>query len=279
MYILRRGRRKNPLQQEKIMISLLLTAVMIAALCGMVICNRKHRKGAHYQLIALGLLVVVIASGGMFMCCIDAFGMLGLSESGKNTPQDIHRQTRACGFVLGNYIHSNTVAGSKILLISSEKHSLLNTTIISRLAEFGMTNVVQEHLQLKSVHDEDNLVNPTEDRMAESLSIDEAVARHPDAKFVVISGLSPSGEALRRLKTYKIPESRRPRLIIVGITRLNDWVYNQLENNYFDALIATDLTKNIPNTESSDNLLEVFNNRFVLITRQNLVRNQRFFHH
>ena len=47
------------------MINLILTAVMIASLCGMVFCNRKHKKnGTRYQLMALGLLVVVIACGG-----------------------------------------------------------------------------------------------------------------------------------------------------------------------------------------------------------------------
>ena len=41
------------------MVNLLLLALMIAALLGMVFCNRQQKKNTRYQVIALSLLVLV----------------------------------------------------------------------------------------------------------------------------------------------------------------------------------------------------------------------------
>jgi len=128
--------------------------------------------------------------------------------------------------------------------------------------------------------DPSKLITPAADRLAEAGSIDAAVAKHPDAKLVILAGISPSGESLKKLKLYSLPASRRPRLVIIGLSNLTGWVEKQLENGFFDALIVADLTKSaLGITELPDNPLEVFNRYYVLITKDNLRRNRRFFHH
>lgn len=262
------------------MVNLLLMVLMIAALCGMVVCNRQHRKSAKYQAIALGLLVVVIASGGLFMCRLGTLSVLGLSEIETWDDATDRKLRMAQGYVVANYIHNSTAADSKILLISPPSNSLFNMALLEQLRDSGAKQVVQETLLQEDNADTSKLITPAVDRLAEVRSIDEAVAKHPDAKIVILAGISPSGESLKKLKLYTLPESRRPRLVIIGLTNLTEWVERQLERGFFDALVVADLTKtSLGISDLPDNPVEAFNRCYVLITKDNLRRNRRFFHY
>jgi len=261
------------------MLNLLLMVLMIAALGGMVVCNRQHRKSTKFQGIALGLLVVVIASGGMFMCRLGTLSVLGLSDITNDDSIDMKLRS-AQGYVTANYIHNSLPAQSKILLISPQGNSVFDRALLEQLRDSGAKLVVQETLTQEEKDDPSKLITPAADRLAEAGSIDAAVAKHPDAKLVILAGISPSGESLKKLKLYSLPASRRPRLVIIGLSNLTGWVEKQLENGFFDALIVADLTKSaLGITELPDNPLEVFNRYYVLITKDNLRRNRRFFHH
>lgn len=261
------------------MLNLLLMVLMIAALGGMVVCNRQHRKSTKFQGIALGLLVVVIASGGMFMCRLGTLSVLGLSDITNDDSIDMKLRS-AQGYVTANYIHNSLPAQSKILLISPQGNSVFDRALLEQLRDSGAKLVVQETLTQEEKDDPSKLITPAADRIAEAGSIDAAVAKHPDAKLVILAGISPSGESLKKLKLYSLPASRRPRLVIIGLSNLTGWVEKQLENGFFDALIVADLTKSaLGITELPDNPLEVFNRYYVLITKDNLRRNRRFFHH
>ena len=262
------------------MVNLLLMVLMIAALSGMVVCNRQHRKSTRYQSIALILLVVVIASGGMFMCRLGTLAVLGLSDT-DGRDDTIDRKLRmAQGYVIANYIHNSLPASSKILLISPQGNSAFDQALLEQLHDSGAKLVVHEKLAQEETAEPDKLITPAADRMAEAQSIDAAIERHKDAKLVILAGISPSGESLKRLKLYSMPASRRPRIVICGLSNLTGWVENQLERGIFDAMVVTDLTKtSMGISELPENPLEIFNRYYVLITKDNLRRNRRFFHH
>lgn len=252
--------------------------LMIAALTGMVLCNRRQRRGLRYQVIALSLLVVVIISGGLFMCRIDANAMLGFQQQ-DNLQAEIDRKlSEAQAYVLANFIRSRHPGEAKVLLIAPESENMLNIQLDNLFMAQKNKKFVCAPLQLKKITG-DTLVSPMEDHAAEAEMIDSIIAQHPDAAVVILSGISPSGESLYRLKVFALPDSRRPQIIINDLTNLNSWVAKQLQEGYIDALIVTDLAKSLNNMSSlPENIYEIFNSRYVLITRDNFRRNRHFFH-
>ena len=259
------------------MVDLVLMALMTAALCGMVICNRKHRKDLRFQILALGLLGVVIASGGIFMYRLNSQKILGLPMDAYESELD-NRLRNAQGFVVGNYIRTRSGSDGKVLLISPEMAVPLNQSLLSQFRAAGLTRLVHEKIHFPDDNPRDTLINPVADRAAESSGIDSAVARHPDARAVVLAGIAPSGASLQRLKLYKMPSSRRPRLIVLGLSNLTEWTANQLRKGFIDALVVADPAKVLPASDKlPENPVALFDCCYTLITKDNLERNLRFF--
>lgn len=250
--------------------------IMIAALAGMVFCNRQRHKKTQYQVFALVLLLVVIISGGTFMYNIDTMAMFGLKNEEQSEKLD-HALSEAQGYVLANFIKNKYPAKCKVLLISQNGNSSFDQAFISNLCKNEVDNVIREQLSLQTV--DDKLITPPADRAAENRAIDQAIAKHTDCNIVVLAGISPSGESLYKLQVYRLPYDRRPALFVVGMTNLNSWAYNQLHNGFFEALVTANPAKTIPTFEAlPENPIDVFSQYYVLITKDNLQRNQRFFH-
>ncbi len=260
------------------MVNLLLVLLMVAALGGMVFCGRGQRRRPELQLIALLLLVLVIASGGMFMCRLGALSMLGFEENREKHLELENKLREAQGYVVANFIKNSYPGNKKVLLISDAANSAFNLALLEQLRDSGVGALVQENLTLPDAA-ADKLITPAVDRAAEARAIEDAIAKHPDAGVVIVSGISPSGESLGRLSIYRKPENARPRLIILGVSNLVEWFADQIENGIFAAMVVTDLTKSFDSgTETvPENPLEAFNMRYVLINKDNLERNRRFF--
>lgn len=259
------------------MINIVLMTLMIAALCGMVLCNRKHRKDFHFQVIALALLAVVIASGGIFMCRIDSNLLLGGPE---DIPQhELDDKLRAAqGYVVANYIRTTCRNSGKVLLISPADSSRMNMILLGELQTAGLGTLIHEKIVFPDDRPGDKLINPVADRSAEVSCIDGAIAKHPDAHTVILAGISPSGASLQRLNIYKMSASRRPNIIVIGLNNLNDWAYRMLKEGFFSAIVFTDPVRILPSLENMpENPVAVFNSCYVLITKDNLERNRRFF--
>lgn len=263
------------------MINLLLMFVMIAALGGMVFCGRHHRKDAKFQLLALTLLVIVIASGGLFMCSLSSMSLLGDNEYSKMQNARESKLQEAQGYVLANFIRNRFPQTREVLLIISDGATLSGSAMIDQLRNGNIGTLRMEMLHSRQLQNQSSgkLINPAMDRHAETQSIDAAIARHSDAEVVILYGVAPSGDSIRRLKVYQQPFSKRPKLIVCGLTNLNDWVSRQLRDGFFSALLVTDLTRVARhNEELPENLMEVFDSSYVLITPDNIKNFRRFFH-
>ena len=165
-----------------------------------------------------------------------------------------------------------------MLLISPEMAVPLNQSLLSQFRAAGLTRLVHEKIHFPDDNPRDTLINPVADRAAESSGIDSAVARHPDARAVVLAGIAPSGASLQRLKLYKMPSSRRPRLIVLGLSNLTEWTANQLRKGFIDALVVADPAKVLPASDKlPENPVALFDCCYTLITKDNLERNLRFF--
>ena len=259
------------------MISLVLMALMIAALVGMVFCNRRHRKDMRFQVIALVLLTIVIACGGLFMCRLDTNTLLGVDPEAENSELD-SKLRAAQGFVVASYIRTLCGSNGKVLLISPASTIQLNQSLLSEFHNAGLGRLVHEKITFPDNAPGDKLINPIADRAAEASSIDTAIERHRDASAVVIAGIAPSGASLQKLRAYSIPRDRRPRLIIIGLNNLTDWCARMIRDGYFDAVSAADPARNIPSADKiPENPVELFDCCYVLITKDNLHRYMRFF--
>ena len=259
------------------MINLILTAVMIAALCGMVFCNRKHKKNAiRYQLMALGLLVVVIACGGMFMCRLDTLSMFGLDDHEELRTMNAQKFDEAKAHVVATYIKNNRPGKKKILLVADKSSNNFAGFLTSKLSDMNVANLVKETIAHDS-GDEDKMISETAATAAEVSSIDSAIDKHKDAAVIILAGISPSGKALESLKLFKPGFGKRPQVIVLGPTILSRWVYDRIENEQIEALILPDMTRMVP-VDLPENINEVFSCRYVLLNKNNLSRNKRFLH-
>jgi (p)ppGpp synthase/HD superfamily hydrolase len=123
------------------MINLLLTSIMIAALCGMVFCNRKHKKGTYYQIAALILLVLVLISGGMFMCRLDSMGFFGLDKVDELRAANDQKYVESQAHVVASYIKNSRPGKKKVLLIVDKANNNLGGFVTSKLNDMNVKNV------------------------------------------------------------------------------------------------------------------------------------------
>lgn len=258
------------------MVNLLLLALMIAALLGMVFCNRQQKKNTSCQIIALSLLVLVIASGGMFMCRLGTLSVLGLNENDNPTNDNDKKLRAAQGFVTANFIRNSYENAKNVLLIMPEGISGNAEPFINELRN---GNIGSLRVELIRHRNGDTLITPAADHRAETKAIDAAVARHSDSEVIIFYGLAPSGDSIRYLQIYEQPYDKRAKIIVLGLTNLNEWAARQVREGFFDAMIITDLARAAHSkTVLPDNHMEVFDSCYVLITRSNLNRNRRYFH-
>ena len=252
-------------------------ALMIAALLGMVFCNRRHHKDMRFQVVALVLLTIVIACGGLFMCRLDTSTLLGVKTDNENSELD-SKLRAAQGFVVASYIRTMCGSNGKVLLISPASTIQLNQSLLSEFHNAGLGRLIHEKITFPDNTPGDKLINPIADRAAETSSIDNAIDRHRDASAVVIAGIAPSGASLQKLRVYSIPADRRPRLIILGLNNLTDWCAKMIRDGYFDAVSAADPARNLPEANKiPDNPVALFDCCYILITKDNLKRNMRLF--
>ena len=96
---------------------------------------------------------------------------------------------------------------------------------------------------------------------------------------IILYNLAPSGDSIRYLQVYDQPYDKRAKIIVIGLANLDAWAARQLRDGFFDAMVITDLTRASRSKELlPDNLMEAFDSCYVLINRNNLNRNRRYFH-
>ena len=260
-------------------LNILLVLLMVASLGGMLFCGKGRRTRPALQLIALLLLVLVIVSGGMFMCRLGALSVLGVGDDSDRHLKMDQKLREAQGFVIGNYI-KNTFPGRKnVLLISRDSFRSFNTALALQLREAGSFKLMQEIISDNfAAPAADKLLTPGAEQHAEGSAIDAAIARHPEAQVVILVGVSSAGEAVTRLKVYRMNEAVRPKIIVVGINALSEWFARQIEHGGIAAVVLPDFTKPFRFDEVlPENPVEIFSEHYVLITPANLKRNRRFF--
>ena len=244
------------------MINILLLLITIAGLGGMVFCNHKQKKGSKYQLIALGLLVLVLVSGGLFMHRIDTLSLLGLQIEA--APEAIeHKFDDARALKTAEFIVQNSPAKGKVLIVVTGKNRNYSASLHKYLEQKKFVPVLEMCQQSSS----DVKVNASE--------IEEALKKHKELRAVVFAGF---GEpvVLEKLSLYKLPLEERPLIIIAGEKNLTPALYEHMDKGLLNAAILVDMTKTTA-ARLPEDLNELFNCRYILIDKSNLENNKTFF--
>lgn len=260
-------------------LNILLVLLMVAALVGMLICGKGRQSRPALQLIALLLLVLVIVSGGMFMCRLGALSVLGVQDDSDLHLQFEQKLREAQGYVLGNYIKNSFPDRKNVLLISRNSFHAFNAALGTQLNAAGISGLRTELLSESPASPaDDKLLTPGVEQRAEGSAIDAAIARHSNVEVVILVGVASSGDSVTRLKVYQQNEAVRPKIIVVGLNGLNEWFARQIENGVISAVVLPDFTKPFRYEGAlPENPVEIFNDHYVLITPANLKRNRRFF--
>ena len=204
-----------------------------------------------------------------------AFG-IGFERNDNPTNDNDKKLRAAQGFVTANFIRNSYENAKNVLLIMPEGISGNAEPFINELRN---GNIGSLRVELIRHRNGDTLITPAADHRAETKAIDAAVARHSDSEVIIFYGLAPSGDSIRYLQIYEQPYDKRAKIIVLGLTNLNEWAARQVREGFFDAMIITDLARAAHSkTVLPDNHMEVFDSCYVLITRSNLNRNRRYFH-
>ena len=249
------------------MINILLLLITIVALGGMVFCNSKHKKGSKYQLIALGLLALVLISGGLFMYRIDTLALLGLQSKEEFTEHAEQKFDQARAFKTTEFITANCPKKGKILIVIANRNRNFSGFLTSYLNDKKYSVEVE------------NIQSPVanEDPAKFKKELNDALTKYKNLRAVVIAGLGSEGIELVDIPLYKLPAEKRPAIIFIGATALEKTLYRHMKDGLLSAAILTDAHKNYSAEKLSDDPAEVFDCRFTLIEKSNLERNKSFF--
>ena len=246
------------------MINILLLLITITGLGGMVFCNHKQKKGPKYQLIALGLLVLVLVSGGLFMHRIDTLSLLGLQMEAP--PEAVeHKFDDVRALKTAEFIAQNSPAKGKVLIVVTGRNRNYSASL-------------HKYLELKKfVPAMEMIQQGGEDVKTIASEIEKALKKHKELRAVVFAGF---GEpvVLEKLFLYKLPLEERPLIIIAGEKNLTPALYDHMATGLLNAAILVDMTKLTP-AKLPENPNELFDCRYILIDKSNLGNNKTFFNH
>jgi hypothetical protein len=244
------------------MINILLLLITIAGLGGMVFCNHKQKKGSKYQLIALGLLVLVLVSGGLFMRRIDTLSLLGLKVDA--VPEAIeHKFDDARALKTVEFIAKTSPAQGKVLVVVTGR----NRNYSASLHKYLELKKFTPNLEMVQQNGSDVKTNAAE--------IENALTKHKNLRAVVFAGFNDPA-VLEKLSLYKLPLEKRPLIIIAGEKNLTPALYERMNDGLLNAAILVDMTKTAPSKLPED-LNELFNCRYIFIDKSNLENNKIFF--
>lgn len=246
------------------MINILLLLVTIAALAGMVFCNYKYKKASKYQFVALGLLVLVLLSGGLLISRIDTLSLLGLQMSDEEAAAD-HKFDNARAFKTAEVISKSCSRKGKVLIIAGGRNKNYSGFLNDHLTRRQFNPVVE------------TIRNNEDNSKAAAAEIEKLLAKNKNLRAVVFYGINEL-EILENLSIYKLPAETRPKIIIVGGNSLNRTLYKRMKDGLLNAAILVDMTR-LASGELPEDPAELFDCRYILIDKNNLESNKNFFEH
>lgn len=195
------------------MLVALLVIVMLAALVGMIICNKKQNTVAVAKPIAMVLMIVVLVCGFLLLKEMNIFG-----SSTDNLRNNEAKFFASQGFVVGKFIKSD-LGGGKVLLIADngfDKDTRIPALVEAIKEGMGGGEVVVDTITLPG--GEAEMMEPLIERM-KAKDFDAVVEKNADAKVVMSLVGVPRDAAKLKLFTSAMT-GKGPALVLLGYSEM-----------------------------------------------------------
>ncbi len=252
------------------MLVALLIVVMLAALIGMMVCN-KQKNNPVAQPIAFGLLLLVVVCGGVLMWKLGVFGSSGaLDRLRANETKFFASQ----GFVVGQDLKGKFEGKTVILVEPTTKADDPRIVALIEQYKAGLGNNSAEVVVVPITVDMPESEPGSEPPLTEVMKAkdyDAFFAAQPDAKVVITLVGFPRD--LQKMKFWTTAADKRPLLFLLG----------SIEGRGLAAAVKSDAIAGIVTIGSNARFteepapsdpLEAFKVRYVLINKANVEENK-----
>lgn len=182
-------------------------AIMVVALIGMIICQKKQNTMPVAKVISIVLLVVLLGCFGMVMK--DFFG----NASGGALRDNENKFYVSQAFVVGDFVKGK-LDGGKILIVAdpSYKQDTRMNDFVAAMKKGQGGEVVIDTIELPPTNEE--MAEPISERMT-AKDFDAVIARNSDAKVVVsLIGLPRDLKNLKAIANCK--SGKGPAIILLS---------------------------------------------------------------
>lgn len=247
------------------MLIALLVVLMLAALVGMIVCN-KQKNNPMAQPIAFALLLVVIVCGGLLMWNMGVFGGNNMDDLRNNENKFYVSQ----GFMAGQALKGQ-VDGQTLLVIdpsNSPEDERYTGFIEQYRAGLGNPNaeVVIDTLDVVQPNSEPGMEIPLFELM-KAKDYDALLAKYPDVKAVVTTIGLPRDAA--RMKYWTMAADKRPLLFLVGMSESRG-LGSAIASGAVAGMITIGPKAVFNEDPAPSNPAEAFAVRYVLIDKNNV---------
>ncbi len=244
------------------MLIALLIVVMLAALIGMIVCNKKQDTVAVAKPVAMVLMLVVLVCGFFLLKEMNVFG--SSTDSLRNNEAKFFASQ---GFVVGKFAKSD-LGGGKVLLVAD--NGFQNDTRIPELVEaikegMGGGEVVVDTVEVPG--GDPNMMEPLIERM-KAKDFDALVAKYPDAK-VVISMVGVPRDAARMKLFNSAMSGKGPALVLVGYSEMPGMA-TAIAKGAVAGVVTVSPKAVFDEKAAPKDPQEAFNVRYVLVNKNNI---------
>lgn len=239
-------------------------AVMVASFVGMLMCAKKQRTNPRAQLYAIGLLIVVIACGGVIMV-----KTMGSGDTQKLIANEL-AYAKATAIILGKNLAID-YSGSKALIIADqnwEKNKRQKILIDGLKEGFGSgitVGAIDAPMPENAQQGPEGMPMMMMEMMT-AADFDAVIAKHPDCNLIVsLIGLPRD---VGNMALWQQEEENRPKMAL-----LFGEIYDKVNEIAAGALVAcVSYRPGVKFSEepAPEDPQEAFDKRYILITPKNV---------
>lgn len=245
-------------------LNVILVVVMLAALVGMIVCNKQKSNPAS-QPIAMVLLLAVIACGGFFMYKMGIFGGNAGMDALRTNENKFYASQ---GFMAGQELKSLAAAGKTVIVVeptTAETDERIVGLVDQYKAGVGnpAAEVVVEKLQVTMPAKPEEA--PPFFEIMRAKDFDALFAKYPDAKVVISTIGLPSDAPKMKYWTAQ----KGPAFFLIGMPEMGG-IGKLLTMGKLSGLISVGPKAKFNEDPAPENPAEAFAVRYVLINKNNV---------
>lgn len=253
------------------MTTIVLVVIMLAALGGMIYCNKKQDVMPAAKVLAFLLMGVVVACG---IYLVVSMGGSGSADSLRENEAKFYASQ---GYVVGKFIKDD-LGGGKVVLIADEnydKDTRMPDFIEAVKSGMGAETVEVVTLDLPQPANQDQMmIEPISERM-KAADFDKVAKAQSDAK-VLVSLIGLPRDAVKMSLLRNAMGGKGPALVLLGYSEMPGMA-NAIKAGAIAGVVTVSPKAVFDEKAAPSNPEEAFAVRYVLVNKKNIAENESLF--